>query len=231
MGTSQSDKRSNMSKINLETLEAALEEIKKQSSEKKRNFLETVELQISLKNYDPSKDKRFSGSIALPTCPRKTFTICLIGNEKHIGEGKEIGIDTLAVDDVKKMKKNKKLVKKLAKKYDAFIASSTLIKKLPRLMGPGLSKAGKFPSGISNNEDIQNKVDELKSTIKFALKSKKTMCMGVPIGQVNQSTEDLRINIVMAVNKLVSLLKKNWQNVKRLYIKSTMGPSHRIYGF
>jgi len=29
---------------------------------KKRNFVETVELQIALKNYDPQKDKRFSGT-------------------------------------------------------------------------------------------------------------------------------------------------------------------------
>lgn len=30
---------------------------------KKRNFLETVEIQIGLKNYDPQKDKRFSGTV------------------------------------------------------------------------------------------------------------------------------------------------------------------------
>uniref|UniRef100_A0A7S0H3Q8 Ribosomal protein n=1 Tax=Amorphochlora amoebiformis TaxID=1561963 RepID=A0A7S0H3Q8_9EUKA len=220
-----------MSKINSDALSTAIEEIKKHAEEKKRNFLETVELQIALKNYDPSRDKRFSGAIALPSCPRKTFTICIIGNEKHLGEAKELGVDFQSVDDVKKLKKNKKLVKKMAKKYDAFLASSTLIKKLPRLMGPGLSKAGKFPTAITNNESMNSKIEELKSTIKFALKNKKTLCMGVPVGQVNMSEEELRVNIVMAVNKLVSLLKKNWQNVKRLYLKSTMGPSHRIYGF
>ena len=32
------------------------------SAGKKRKFVETVELQISLKNYDPQKDKRFSGT-------------------------------------------------------------------------------------------------------------------------------------------------------------------------
>lgn len=33
-------------------------------------FLETVELQISLKNYDPQKDKRFSGTVRLaPLAP------------------------------------------------------------------------------------------------------------------------------------------------------------------
>ena len=33
------------------------------STEHKKNFLETVELQIGLKNYDPQKDKRFSGTV------------------------------------------------------------------------------------------------------------------------------------------------------------------------
>jgi len=32
------------------------------AQDKKRNFVETVELQIALKNYDPQKDKRFSGT-------------------------------------------------------------------------------------------------------------------------------------------------------------------------
>ncbi len=44
-------------------------------NEKKRNFLETVELQIGLKNYDPQRDKRFSGTIKLPTVPRPGMSI------------------------------------------------------------------------------------------------------------------------------------------------------------
>ena len=33
------------------------------NGEKRRNFVETVELQIGLKNYDPQRDKRFSGTV------------------------------------------------------------------------------------------------------------------------------------------------------------------------
>jgi large subunit ribosomal protein L10Ae len=44
-------------------------------NEKKRNFLETVELQIGLKNYDPQRDKRFSGTIKLPSVPRPGMSI------------------------------------------------------------------------------------------------------------------------------------------------------------
>ena len=45
----------------------------------------------------------------------------------------------------RRMNKNKKLVKKLAKKYDAFLASEALVRQIPRLLGPGLSK-GTYPS-------------------------------------------------------------------------------------
>jgi len=48
------------------------------------------------------------------------------------------------VEALKKLNKNKKLVKKLAKKYHAFLASEAVIKQIPRLLGPGLNKAGKF---------------------------------------------------------------------------------------
>ncbi|KAL1722818.1 hypothetical protein EV715DRAFT_286866 [Schizophyllum commune] len=41
------------------------------------------------------------------------------------------------------LKKNKKLVKKLAKKYDAFLVSKALIKQIPRLLRSALSKVSK----------------------------------------------------------------------------------------
>ena len=43
-------------------------------------------------------------------------------------------------DDLKKLNKDKKKVKRLAKSYDAFLCSDTLIKQIPRLLGPGLNK-------------------------------------------------------------------------------------------
>lgn len=46
----------------------------------------------------------------------------------------------MSADDLKKLNKNKKLIKKLARKYDAFVASDSLIKQIPRILGPGLSK-------------------------------------------------------------------------------------------
>ena len=66
--------------------------------------------------------------------------MCLLGDQQHIDEAKSLGMDAMSADDLKKLNKDKKKVKKLAKSYDAFLASDTLIKQIPRLLGPGLNK-------------------------------------------------------------------------------------------
>ncbi|KAG1675914.1 60S ribosomal protein L10a-2 [Nymphon striatum] len=313
------------SKVPKETLFECVNGVLTKSKDKKRNFKETVELQIALKNYDPQKDKRFSGTVndsdnsdvdyepmesdnetidsyecddvdlseheddgvmlsdswkriadifsdcrpnSLPelvrnfsgvdpalNCnannsvldcfkkfitndvidylvklkfiPRPKFNICILGDQQHCDEAKANSLECMDVEALKKLNKNKKLVKKLAKKYDAFLASESLIKQIPRLLGPGLNKAGKFPSLLTHNDVMMVKVDEVKATIKFQMK--KVLCLAVAIGHVEMTSDELANNVNLGINFLVSLLKKNWQNVRSLHIKSTMGPPQRLY--
>ena len=122
--------------------------------------------------------------------------------------------------DGRRLNKNKKLVKKLAKKYDAFLASEALIKQIPRLLGPGLSKgacttslrpvgfcanrvvAGKFPTPVSPAEDLNNKLTEVRSTIKFQLK--KVLCLGVAVGHVQMSDDQVLANVMLSTPRVVS---------------------------
>merc|ERR1712110_1224622 len=153
-----------------------------------------------LKNYDPQKDKRFSGTVKLPNVAKPKFTVCVLGNQAHIDEAKKFDIPHMSVDDLKKLNKDKKLVKKLAKKYDAILAAG---------------------------DDMNAKIGEMKATIKFQMK--KVLCLAVAVGDVNMNDDQLVQNINMSINFLVSLLKKQWQNVRSFHIKSTMGPAIRLY--
>jgi large subunit ribosomal protein L10Ae len=194
---------------------------------KKRNFDETIELQVTLKNYDPQRDKRFSGSFKLPIIPRPNASVCVLGNAKHCEKADQIGVDKMTIDDLKKFNKNKKLIKKFAKKYDNFLASGALIKQIPRILGPGLNKAGKFPTTLDENDVLQDKIDTIKATIKFQMK--KVTCLSLAVANVKMSEDEIILNIQLAVNFLVSLLKKAWQNIKVVYIKSSMGPPFQIH--
>jgi large subunit ribosomal protein L10Ae len=218
-------------KLNSALLDKSIDDIiaysSGEGSGKKRNFTETVELQITLKNYDPQRDKRFSGTFKLPEIPRPNLKCCMLGNAAHCEQADRIGVDHMSVEDLKKLNKNKKLVKKLAKKYDFFMASDNMIKQIPRLLGPGLTKAGKFPTLLASGEDMQEKIDEVKGTIKFQMK--KVMCLNVAVANVEMDKKQIIVNVQLAVNFLASLLKKQWQNIGQIYIKSTMGPPQQIY--
>ncbi|KAL9855743.1 putative ribosomal protein L1 [Arabidopsis thaliana] len=219
--------RQAQNELQSEAVREAITTITGKSEAKKRNFVETIELQIGLKNYDPQKDKRFSGSVKLPHIPRPKMKICMLGDAQHVEEAEKMGLENMDVESLKKLNKNKKLVKKLAKKYHAFLASESVIKQIPRLLGPGLNKAGKFPTLVSHQESLESKVNETKATVKFQLK--KVLCMGVAVGNLSMEEKQIFQNVQMSVNFLVSLLKKNWQNVRCLYLKSTMGPPQRIF--
>lgn len=87
-----------------------------------RKFTETIELQIGLKNYDPQKDKRFAGSVKLPYTPRPNMKVCVLGDVKHCEEAKALNVDAMTVEDLKKLNKNKKLVKKLGMPHYGCVA-------------------------------------------------------------------------------------------------------------
>lgn len=236
-----------MSKLNPDVLADAIKDVLKYSkTTKPRKFLETVELQIGLKNYDPAKDKRFAGTMVLPNECKRSLNLCVLGDQVHCDAAAAIKMPFLSVEDMKALKKDKKKVKELAAKYDGFLASDSVIRRIPRLLGPGLNKAGKFPTLLREGDDLAAKQSEAKCTVKFQLK--KVVCLSCAIGNVGQTDEELSANITLACNFLVSMLKKHWQvrrgggggwwgrivlnavqNLRSIHIKSTMGPVQRIF--
>ncbi|RZC84957.1 hypothetical protein C5167_047735 [Papaver somniferum] len=56
------------------------------------------------------------------------------------------------------------------KEVPCFLASEAVIKQIPRLLGPGLNKAGKFLTLVTHQESLEAKVNETKAMVKFQLK-------------------------------------------------------------
>merc|ERR1712058_61777 len=98
--------------------------------------------------------------------------VCVLGDAVHCEQAQQAGMPYKAVEDVKK----------LAQSYDAFLASQVLVPQIPRLLGPGLNKAGKFPTLITHSDNLDNKLNDIKRTVKFQLK--KVLCMGVAVANV-----------------------------------------------
>jgi len=71
-----------MSKIPVDKMRSAITQML--SNNKERKFVETVDLQIGLKDYDPNKDKRFAGWVRLPYVPRTRLKVCVFADAAHI---------------------------------------------------------------------------------------------------------------------------------------------------
>ncbi len=80
---------------------------------------------------------------------------------------------------------------------------------------------------VNKSSSLTAQIEGYKKTIKFQLK--KVLTMNLAIGHVELKKEELSKNVLQAMNFLVSLTKKGWNNIKSVYIKYTMSPSIRIF--
>lgn len=199
--------------------------------QKERKFIQTVELQLGLKDYDPQKDKRFVGTVRLPNYARPNLKICLIADEKHrveaVKDMDNLGNFTVTtLDELKKFNKDKKLVKKWAKQFDLLLASDTCLKRVPVVVGPILNRIQMFPTVVAKTQPLVTTINDTRASVKFQLR--KVTCMGCAVGKADMNDEELQANIMMSLNFLVSMLKKGWHNLKSVYIKTSMGKSVQL---
>ena len=218
-----------MAHLHQETLHKAISDILAASNEKKRGFTETIELQIKLRGYIINKDKRFVGSIKLPHIIRPNVRIGVLGNKIHCEQAQALNDKNISAYDLATLQsfnKEKKVVKKWTRRHHLFIASADVINQVNRVLGQTYTKANKFPTNIKDST-VQAVVDEVKKTANIRLK--KSVAFGVPVANVTMTERQVYENIMLCTNFIVTLLKKGWQSVGSINLKSTMGHSHRIY--
>lgn len=157
----------------------------------------------------------------------------MILDAKHTDEANALGwgkegsnIDITNLENLKKFNKDKKLVKRWAKKYYLLMATDAIVKKVPQVVGPILNRIGRFPLPLPHTEPLEKKINDVKGSVKWQLK--KVTNLNVACGNEEMNDEELRANIVTSLNFLVSLLKKGWHNMKSIHIKTTMGKSVKI---
>ncbi len=195
-----------------------LEAIKKLRKEKsKRNFDQTLDLIINLKNFDMRREA-FSLFIEVPN---------KIKGKKIAGflEKESKAVETILKDNFPRYKE-KKDIKKLIKNYDFFIANAKLMPSVATAFGRILGPAGKMPSpqlGILVNEDeksINAVREKINSTVRIKVKEP-----SIKIGIARESNSDGEIvkNIMVVYNKLIETLPKKKENIRNIKIKFTMG--------
>lgn len=197
----------------------ALDELRKNEE---RKFNQTVDLIINLQKFDVKKQN----TNLFINVPYK------IRDKKIAGffETKNKDVDTIMPSEFRNYE-DKKELKKLAKKYDFFIAQANLMPKVATAFGRALGPTGKMPSpqlGILMNVDEKG-IKALKEKINNSVKVKiKEASVKLAIGKQDMKNDDIAENILAVYNNLLKSLPKGKDNIKNIEIKFTMTKPQKI---
>jgi len=190
----------------------ALEELR---AEKKRKFVQTVDLVVNLKNFDVRKEA-LNTFVTVPH-PREKKIAAFLPKRSPL-------IDTITEEDFVTYK-DAKDIKKLAKQYDAFIAVAPLMGKIATKFGRVFGPVGKMPSpqaGIIpqfSEEALAAMKDKVQKVIRVR---NKEMAVKLPVGKEDMSDSDLEENILEVLLGLEKKLPRGRDNIKQVLIKFTM---------
>ena len=196
-------------------------------SAKKRNFTETVELAINLKDVDLSIPKnRITDDIILPNGRGRAVKICVIGGGELALKAKDVADVVITPEELQTIADDKKQAKKLANSTDYFIAEAPLMAVVGKRLGTVLGPRGKMPKPIAPGVDPTAMIDGLRRTV--SVRTKDRMTFHAPVGTVEMTAEQLADNIETILKRVELKLEKGRMNIASSYVKTTMGPSERL---
>lgn len=207
----------------------AVKEIREKSP--KRNFTESVELQVGIKDVDLNRpENRFRTNIRLayPIAPKDK--IGFFADDAHVTALKKIDTDgEITIIDrakIEELRSNTKEAKKIAKRTRIFLASQSLMGLIGRYFGRILSPRNKMPIPVPPNADLNKIIDEAKRTIMLRLH--KSPSINVKIGHINMKDEEIVENAMTVISAIKDRLPKGYRNISSITLKTTMGPPVKI---
>ncbi len=198
----------------------AIEKLRK--TDKKRNFDQTIDLIVNLKNFNIKKDS-FTVFVQVPN---------KVKDKKVAGffEKKSELVDTITKEEFPRFKEKKDL-KKLVKDYDFFIANAKLMPAVATDFGRVLGPAGKMPSPqlgiipIESPEAIKAVLGKINSSVRIKVKEPSVK---VGIGKQSLTDEQILKNVVIVYGKIIEGLPKKEEHVKSVLIKLCMDKPARV---
>ena len=194
---------------------------------KKRNFVETVELAINLKDVDLSVPKnRITEDVILPNGRGKAVRICVIGGGELALKAKDVADLVITPEELQTIADDKKQAKKIANSTNYFIAEAPLMAVVGKRLGTVLGPRGKMPKPIPPGADPTGMIESLRKTV--SVRTKDRITFHAPVGTADMPVEQIAENIDALLKRIELKLEKGRMNIDSSYVKTTMGPSERL---
>ncbi len=192
-----------------------------------RNFRETVDLAINLRDLDLNDpSNRVDESIVLPAGTGQETRIVVFAEGETAVRAEEVADDVLDGDDLEELGDDDDEAKDLADDTDFFIAEESMMQNIGRYLGTVLGPRGKMPTPLSPDDDVVETIERMKNTVQLRSGDRRTF--HTRVGAEDMNAEEIADNIDVILRRLHADLEKGPLNVDSIYVKTTMGPAVEV---
>ena len=201
----------------------ALKELKK--DDKKRNFVQSYDLIITLKGLDLKKtEQKVDFFVTLHYNKGKKSKLGAFVGPELSDDAKKVFETVITPDDFPKFA-DKKIMKKLADEHDFFISQANIMGQVAGAFGRVLGPRGKMPNPkagcvVPPKANLGPLYERLQSMVRIS--AKKFPVIQVKVGTEEMSDEDLAKNILYFYDQIVHHLPKERHNIRGALIKLSM---------
>lgn len=212
--------------LDQKTILTAVKEAKEKS--KKRNFNQSVELVLKLQDIDmKSPDAKIQEIVELPHASEKANKICVIASGELALKARKANADyVLERAELEGLAGKKQEMRKIASRYDFFIAEAPLMPLIGKTLGSVLGPRGKMPIPVPPSADIASLINKHRNVVVLRLRNQPMLQSRV--GMENMKDEELTDNVQAVLRAVEGKLKKGMKNVKAAYIKTAMGTPVKV---
>ncbi len=209
-----------------EQVQKAITELK---THPKRNFNQSYDLVINLKNFD-TKTNPLDFFVTLPfSFGKQIKVVCFC--DQQLAENAQKNCELVIKDTEFDKYKDKKVMKKMAEDYDYFIAQSNLMGKVAAAFGKALGTKGKMPNPklgcvVPPNANLAVLKKNLTSTVR--LSTKKGTNLQCLVGKENQPDVEVVENVFAVYQNTLKQVPNEHQNIKNISLKLSMSKLVKI---
>ena len=211
----------------------ALEFVKelRKNSEKKK-FTQSVDVVINLQDLDFKKpEHQIDFFVTLPHTIGKKRAIAAFVDADMVDEAKNTCDTVIPAYQFEEYAKDKKKIKKLAKSHDYFIAQANIMTKIAATFGRVLGPKNKMPNPkagcvFAPKTNLKPLYDKLQKTIRILARAKPLV--QVMIAKEDMPDDQIADNLVLLYEQLIHHLPKERNNLKSMYLKTTMGKAVKL---
>ncbi len=187
----------------------------------KRNFTQSAELTLILKDIDIKKGFSINEVVNLPSKITKNSSVCVFASGDMGMRARKAQVDrVIEPEELDRLGTNKKDARKVVKAYDFFLADTTLMPRVGRSLGQFMGPKGKMPSPLPYGAPIENITERFRGSVRA--RAKNQLNVSAKIGDEKMEDDQLVNNALAVISAVEKKLPQGDKNIHNAIIKFTM---------